>query len=156
MKEEVGILKCTEAKECRPVWQQELHRPLEGHANAIVNVVLPRSSVLSRYSGLLLAFFISGYLHYLCDLGFGVRSDESGAVLFFCLQALGILIEEAVQTVPGVPSFARKIIGHVWVVVFMSWSAPVWFYQHMRTDMDPAGILPVHFVSPLMQAWSSK
>lgn len=138
----------------RSVWQQGLQRPLAGHANAIVNAVLPRGSLLSRMSRLIIAFFISGLIHLLVDIGLGVPRGESGAVLFFCLQPLGIMTEEAVQsTVLGrLPVFARKVLGYLWVIAFMSWSVPVWLYPHLRLGMDAADMLPFHFVSPVIKA----
>lgn len=137
----------------RSVWQQGLQRPLAGHANAIVNAVLPQGSLLSRMSRLLLAFFISGLLHVLTDVGLGVRSDESGAVLFFCLQPLGIMIEEVAQPYgTSLPTFLRRIIGYAWVIAFMSWSVPVWSYPHLRLGMNAADMVPVHVVAPLIRA----
>lgn len=105
-------------------------------------------------SRLLLAFFISGLLHYLTDTGLGVRSNESGAVLFFSLQPLGIMLEEAVQqttTRLKIPTWIRKIIGYLWVVVFMSWSVPIWSYPHLRLGMDAADMLPFELASPLIR-----
>lgn len=140
----------------RSVWHQGLQRPLANHAHAIVNAVLPRDSLLSKTSRLLLAFYISGLLHYLTDIGLGLRGNESGAVLFFCLQPLGMMIEAAVQTVPGLPASVRRVIGYLWVVAFMAWSVPVWAYPQMRLGLDPAGTVPFHFLPPLIRALTSK
>lgn len=106
----------------------------------------------------LLAFFISGLIHLLTDIGLGVPRRESGAILFFCLQPLGIMLEEAVQSiVPGqLPVSVRKVAGYIWVMAFMSWSVPVWLYPHLRLGMNAADMLPFHFVSPLIKALASK
>lgn len=104
-------------------------------------------------SRLLLAFFISGLLHVLTDVGLGVRSGESGAVLFFCLQPLGIMIEEAAQTTLGgsLPAFVRKMVGYAWVIAFMTWSVPVWSFPHLRLGMKAADMLPVRILAPVAQ-----
>ena len=56
------------------------------------------------------------------------------------MQAIGILVEDAIQTilcralpVKEAPQYRRfsKILGYVWVFVFMVWSTPIWVYPSL-------------------------
>ena len=82
-----------------------------------------------------LVFLISGLLHATIDLSAGIPWRASGAVRFFCTQALGIWLEEAVRALyvgwwlgsRPVPGWT-KIVGHVWVLLFLAWSWPAYMY----------------------------
>ena len=62
---------------------------------------------------------------------------QSGALQFFCTQALGIMLEDGViaiykrsmrpkkaERIAGV----EKAIGCLWVMSFIVWSSPVWVF----------------------------
>lgn len=86
------------------------------------------------------------------DMALGMSFFESGSICFFCTQALGIILEDSVQAVyksctknsPGsnskLPHRWTRIVGYIWLVVFMSWSTPVWSYPAIRRNQDP--VLP--------------
>lgn len=61
-----------------------------------------------------------------------IPPKDSGAMRFFCTQALGIMLEDGAQEVfrrfggkPGLPS---RLLGYVWIVMFLSWSTAAWLY----------------------------
>lgn len=104
---------------------------------------------MARYARIFTTFFISGALHTSADLAVGMDLRESGSIRFFCTQALGILLEDSVQAlyhhhrfVPGggaTKSSNRsgtvaKLIGYLWLGVFLVWSTPVWAYPAMRRN----------------------
>ncbi|KAL4868258.1 membrane bound O-acyl transferase family-domain-containing protein [Aspergillus spectabilis] len=82
-------------------WHQCLRWPFCSAATVITRkgLGLQRPSLLERYTHILCVFVISGTLHTLCDLAFGIRWHESGALLFFSSFALGIMVEDGVQAV---------------------------------------------------------
>ena len=60
---------------------------------------------------------------------------------FFMTQALGIVAEDAVQGSyrywygvdrGGETTMARRTVGYIWVVFFLWWSTPAWFYPRLR------------------------
>jgi hypothetical protein len=78
-------------------------------------------------------------VHFFADYAKGLSWEQSGSVRFFCTQALGIMIEDAVQTIYRSVSGEKKdgqqvkvwkrVVGWVWVVVFLLfWSTPSWFF----------------------------
>lgn len=60
-------------------------------------------------------------------------------------QVMGILLEDAVQGVYrsclGIErsqktTAARRLIGYVWVLIFLWWSTPAWLYPRLRLPKD--------------------
>ncbi|KAH8883275.1 hypothetical protein GQ53DRAFT_664035, partial [Thozetella sp. PMI_491] len=113
---------------------------------------LRRGSLVGRYVFLFLVFAISGIFHAFSDtLTQRIPWEESGAMTFFCLQAVGIMIEDAVQALDRqwkpllLQAHGKKAwglvntwTGYLWVVLWLVWSSPVWIYPHMRRDKgDP-------------------
>ncbi|GME48372.1 tri7-like toxin biosynthesis protein [Neofusicoccum parvum] len=137
------------------LWHQCLRRGLTGHADLVADRLLraPRGTRASRYARLFAAFLLSGLVHRACERGMGVPPADGGALLFFPLQALGILAEDAVQAVVGRRVRARvgRAVGYVWVVVFLAWSSPVWFYPQQRVGTDPELLMPVRLFGPLVR-----
>lgn len=99
-----------------------------------------RGRVVGRYLFTFLVFSVSGVFHLCCDITQGIPSLESGAMRFFILQALGIMLEDAVSAVLGrlCPRKFRNIssslkpLGYVWVATWLMWSSPTWIYSSMR------------------------
>ena len=101
---------------------------------------LRRGSLSARNSFTFFAFFFSGMVHLATDIGMNVPPSQSGALRFFCTNALGIMLEDGVREIyrrlnggkhpTGVWS---RIIGYVWVVIFLSWSTACWKYPQLRT-----------------------
>lgn len=94
-----------------------------------------------------MTFFISGVLHTSADLAVGMTLGESGSIRFFCTQAVGILLEDSVQAlyhyfISGVDrtksNRVARLIGYVWLGMFLAWSTPVWAYPAMRRNQGKA------------------
>lgn len=120
---------------------------------------LPRKTWLTRLLDLFLNFFISGLMHAVLDIASGISWHDSGALQFFCTQVIGIVLEERVQMIyhhsgvwadrPGKLSSSsafrpRVLIGYIWVVMFLTWSFPIWIYPtlyRMRGGMADS-VLP--------------
>lgn len=75
-------------------------------------------------------------MHYLIDLSIGLSVSSSGAITFFCTQALGIFIEDLIcstylsvcGTSQDQPTGSQKALGYIWVGAFLAWSLPVYVY----------------------------
>ena len=87
----------------------------------------------------------------------GIPRAEAGSLVLFLLQPLGIMLEDAVQTltrrVPtsGSVGRVRRAVGYIWVVVFLAWSTPKWFYPQQRLGIDPGNLLPFRIVGPVIR-----
>ncbi|THD00160.1 hypothetical protein EYZ11_000351 [Aspergillus tanneri] len=82
-------------------WHQTLRELLTSNADVITSSLLriPRDSKWARYPRVVIAFVLSGLFHTGMDVAFGISLDDSGALRFFFLQAVGILVENAFQSV---------------------------------------------------------
>ena len=141
-----------------------------GPARFLVHDILhiPPNTLTARYAKILATFFVSGLLHLSTDLAGGIPLAESGAVRFFCTQALGICLEDSVQAVYRhfVPKkvlensrsasreYLVQIIGYIWLILFLSWSTPVWVFPAIRRNTGTAEdrILPFSILEKL-QWW---
>lgn len=137
-------------------WHQMFRTFLTGHANLIVDNVLPfisRHSVVSRYTRLMIAFLISGLIHYYADRLMGVPDAENGAVVFFLLHAAFIMVEDALGPVARTlfSDRIRYVLGYLWVFAFFVWSSPIWIYPSMRLGINSAALLPVRLVGPWIE-----
>ncbi|KAF9889438.1 hypothetical protein FE257_007340 [Aspergillus nanangensis] len=116
-------------------WHQLLRRLLTSNAEFLTRTALriPRRSSLAFPACVFFTFFLSGLFHTQMDLAFGVPIDKSGAIYFFTLQGVGMILETAVQDVfreriRSMDIFWKKAIGYVWVGAFLLWTLPVWLY----------------------------
>ncbi|KAL7930852.1 hypothetical protein V8C35DRAFT_311526 [Trichoderma chlorosporum] len=117
-------------------YHQGLRKALTGPADWIVDLVMPRGSLVSRYSRLFLAFFLSATLHHQAE------RSETGQLIFFSCQALGIMLEDAVHELYShspiqLPRFFERALGYVWVLVWLVLLVPYWSYSTMRVIDDP-------------------
>lgn len=136
-------------------WHQLLRKALTGWADFTSDKILRlrRGTLLSRYTRIFLAFFLSGLMHFPMDRAFGLRYSDLASVRFFSIQALGVMVEDGVQAATAglaIPPRVRRLVGYVWVVVFLWWSTPTWFYPSARVG-DPGGVVPFSFVR---MAWT--
>lgn len=124
-------------------WHQYLRSTLEGIGDWTVDrlPLLRSNRIVARYSRIFIAFLVSGTVHIGCDVAAKIPLSESGAVNFFCSQALGIMVEDGVQEIyrrsvgssrKETPKLWAKIMGYVWVVSFMSCTLPVWAFPYLR------------------------
>lgn len=112
--------------------------------------------MLSRYARLTVAFAISGLIHHAADLTMGLPAHEAGALTFFLLQPLGVMLEDFVQTLTRdvrVSAKVRRAVGYLWLALFMAWATPTWFYPLHRLGLDPGLLLPVRVVGPAV-SWA--
>ena len=151
------------ADSSRSFWHQEFRKAWTKPARYFVfrMLRLPRPTasspqylrILERYLQVFAAFAVSGLLHHVTDVAQGMSWAESGAMDFFILQAVGIVIEDGFQWMIGIP-FARKksetqrrttsvsrvvdsvwtrrLVGYTWVLIFFSWASPIWLYPSLR------------------------
>jgi hypothetical protein len=66
----------------------------------------------------MVAFAISGVLHLVIAATTGIPPSHTGAMTFFLAQGLGIMVEDAVQTLyrkftPGKPGPWTRIAGYI-------------------------------------------
>jgi len=119
-------------------WHQKLRNVIESPSDFISTSVLGlrKGTLLSRYTRLTLAFLISGVLHAALDHGQGVPFTESGALKFFTMQALGIMVEDAMQEVyqrcGGPSNVWSRGVGYTWVAFWFIWTTPTWTWRPAR------------------------
>lgn len=123
---------------------------------------IPKGTLTNRYARIFLCFFASGVIHIGGDWGATIPPQESGALRFFVTQAFGIMLEDAFQAAyyhfsgkqskKEVPRL-HKIVGFVWLAVFMVWSSPVWIYPQIRyIRPGPDDFLPFSLIGYLQRA----
>ena len=94
---------------------------------------------------------VSGLFHRVGDTAGGTPWQESGALNFFGMQALGIIIEDAAQGIfrtlngqrrsTGRPTWWKRALGSVWLLFWLIWTTPGWNYPIARRSSGQ-GILP--------------
>lgn len=132
---------------------------LLANVNLILTSVLriPSRSSIAYILRLVLVFVLSGAVHVGMDLGFSVPFGKTGAMWFFTLQAVGMMVEQVVQSVwytlserKGMgASMVDRMVGHLWVALFLSATAPVWLIPIFKGLYDGGVRSPV----PLVLGW---
>ncbi|KAL7927026.1 hypothetical protein ACQKWADRAFT_308946 [Trichoderma austrokoningii] len=117
-------------------YHQGLRKALTGPADWLIDSAMPRGTLISRYSRLALAFFLSAMLHHQAE------RSETGQLIFFSSQALGIILEDAVHKLYSfspiqLPRSIECALGYLWVLVWLVCLVPYWSYSTMRTMDDP-------------------
>ncbi|KAI1322174.1 membrane bound O-acyl transferase family-domain-containing protein [Xylariaceae sp. FL0255] len=139
-------------------WHQCLRKGLTSHANEIATLfpsAIAHGKLTRRYLRIILAFLISGLIHHTSDWAMGMGPTDAGSLKFFILQPLGIMVEDGVQELTRtwpMPGWVRKLIGYVWVFLFLIWSTPTWCFPQMRTGDDASVLLPVRLPIPDLTA----
>lgn len=88
---------------------------------------------------LFVVFFISGLFHLAEDVGEGMKWRDSGSFRYYCMQPIGIMLEDAVQEIYRRNSKSEgkkarghrpweRIMGYLWFVAWMTWTTPAWVY----------------------------
>lgn len=95
-------------------------------------------------------------MHVVADAGGALTIFQSGALQFFCTQAVGIMFEDGIQEIYRILFGDRetrlcKAIGFIWVIAFISWSSPVWVYPIARTMEREDMLLTIYAVRPLLE-----
>ncbi|KAL2870121.1 wax synthase family protein [Aspergillus lucknowensis] len=118
-------------------WHQLLRKPLTSNATFLASCTLgiDPTSAAAHWVRVALTFAVSGVVHSLLDIGFGVPLSKTGGVYFYSLQILGFVIESVVgsmyRRVGGrfglrLNPAVERGVGYVWVAAFLLWSTPVW------------------------------
>lgn len=103
----------------------------------------PKGALVTRYLHLSLVFLFSGMQHELVDIAEGFPRPYPGSIIFFMTQAVGIMLEDAVQAgyraFRGVqrgtpPTPVARAFGYIWLASFLIWSTPIWFYARQRAS----------------------
>lgn len=68
--------------------------------------------------------------------------SETGQLIFFSSQALGIMLEDTVYKLYSfspiqLPRFLEHALGYFWVLVWLVCLVPYWSYSTMRIMDDP-------------------
>ncbi|KAK1595396.1 membrane bound O-acyl transferase family-domain-containing protein [Colletotrichum navitas] len=141
-------------------WHQTLRKWLTGHADAISDKLLgiPRGTKMSVYTRLSLTFLLSGIFHVTSDLGMGIPSSEAGSFTTFLLQPVGIMMEDLFLGTLGkvilLPKVVKRLLGFLWVLAFLSYSTPTWFYAQQRLAGNSGDLLPFR-VAPKMISYAT-
>ncbi|KAH8586208.1 membrane bound O-acyl transferase family-domain-containing protein [Bisporella sp. PMI_857] len=116
---------------------------------------LTKGGFFARYTKMFFVFLMSGIFHILVDRTLGIPFRESGSVSFFCLQALGILLEDIVQAIyqrlgnrnKRTSQQWTRVVGYLWVIAFLIWTTPAWVYPQMARTKPGAkyDVLPSVF-----------
>ncbi|EFR05482.1 Tri7 [Nannizzia gypsea CBS 118893] len=144
------------------VWHRQLRVLLYNHGYFITHSILrlplpdsvsPESKallLLIRYVRMQAIFLMSGLMHMPIDMMQNIPLRESGIVMFFTAQALGILIEDTVcstyrwittgsfsrQAHRGSrtkePALWKKLIGFAWVLCWAMCCVPPWIFPTIR------------------------
>jgi hypothetical protein len=120
---------------------------------------LPRGSLATQYTILLLTFVFSTSFHALGDIACGIPPSKTGAPLFFGVQAIAIILEDLVQytwkcffsyqdaqvsekekkQIHKGPARWQVWVGRLWVFLFMYWCTP--FYAYPVTAHNGDGLI---------------
>lgn len=94
-------------------------------------------------------------MHALGDIAQGFTWKQSTSIRFFCIQALGIMFEDLAQAtyiriVPKRHIFLSsnsrfKVLGYLWVLIFLVWSTPIWIYPSIYQNNGGAKYQMVPF-----------
>ncbi|KAF5615427.1 toxin biosynthesis (Tri7) [Fusarium sp. NRRL 52700] len=140
----------TEAYSVRRWWGISWHQTwrcfLTDHADWVVYDILhlPKTSTITHHTKNLVVFYLSGLIHLAPDLTIGMPLKESSAVVFFAFQAVGIMIEDLVQSLNNrirlvKSSIVARCIGYVWLAAWLVWTIPWWSFvctMHMKAGQD--------------------
>ncbi len=146
----------------RKVWHQRnrqlLSEPTRFIAHNLLRLPTGQRSELSRCVTIILVFLLSGFLHFTIDIAAGIPCRESGAIRFFLVQAVGIIVEDYFidflarlrprshkrKATANVATYDR-IAGYVWVLLWLSWTVPGWLYPISQRAKGGAGEAMVPF-----------
>ena len=148
-------------------WHQSMRQIFSSPATFVTESVLrlQKGGLIARYTRITATFACSGVYHTFVDMSYGIPQQSSGALRYFCCQALAIILEDTVRfgyrTAVGNPSSKDKpklwerSIGYIWVAVWLVWSTPAISYPIAQKNVvdgenhilpfSPIRILSRHF-----------
>ncbi|KAL7787168.1 membrane bound O-acyl transferase family domain-containing protein [Trichoderma ceciliae] len=140
-------------------WHQAIRQKISSPAYYTTYSLLGlrKGGIAGRYIFILLTFTVSGLFHlYGEEYPDGIRWNQSGTMRFYCIQAAGILFEDAVQGISKrllKLKFSRwtRAIGYIWVFLWFFWTSPAYFYPLQQNVTEKKPILPFSVIGPLIQ-----
>ncbi|KAI0409013.1 membrane bound O-acyl transferase family-domain-containing protein [Xylaria palmicola] len=123
---------------------------------------LPRGKLVVRYLRVCLVFILSGILHVAIDFASGISWRDSGALRFFSIQPVGIIIEDLFLSIyqsyrnrntPGVHvSTLQRCFGFLWVGLWIAWTVPAYMYPVLNST-EAGGVVPFSFITLIKSAF---
>ncbi|KAB8229582.1 wax synthase family protein [Aspergillus alliaceus] len=122
-------------------WQKLPYRSYGSFASLISTRILrvPEGTIWARYIKNILVFWLSGLVHFVAwhRQGFGCAAHS--VFLWYFIQPVGFVIEANVQSLwyrwqrkgesmSLTSCIAKRLIGYIWVVLWMFWSVPKYVY----------------------------
>ena len=98
-------------------------------------------------------------MHVMADAGGSLSIRESGAMQFFCMQGLGIMVEDIAQGLfqryfdlkPASRALRiGRLFGYLWVPFFLIWTSPVWVFPVIRNMQVDDALLSLGAVKPIL------
>ena len=153
-----------ESSTLRGFWGRGWHQLLRGRLVAVADWLtygvlwLPRPgdttasefvSLVTKYTHLTSVFLVSGVLHWGIEAALWLHWGEWGPLVFFVLMAVGIMIEDAAQwvwsevivrkidaegMVKGKRTWWMTVIGHLWVVCWLTVATPWYVYPGLSRN----------------------
>ncbi|KAL7803494.1 membrane bound O-acyl transferase family domain-containing protein [Trichoderma aethiopicum] len=141
-------------------WHQAIRQKISSPAYYTTYSLLGfrKGGIVGRYLFILLTFTVSGLFHLFGEeYPDGIRWDQSGTLRFYSIQALGFMLEDAIQAVWSRVFHCRynrwtRATGYVWVLFWVFWTSPAYFYPLQLTVTEKKAILPFSVVGPLLQS----
>ena len=142
-------------------WHQSVRKRINNPASFITYSALnmPRGSLIARYIALAFTFVMSTCQHATGDVASGISLSRTGSPWFFMIQTLGIIMEDSVQSMwsrlspsptSGRPALFSKVIGYVWVFLWMFWCTPFYSYPVSANNQgEKDAILPFSVLKAL-------
>ncbi|KAI1762361.1 membrane bound O-acyl transferase family-domain-containing protein [Hypoxylon sp. FL1150] len=134
-------------------WHQTNTHRLRALSNFIIyDIVCVRNyAKLVRILRIWMIFLISGMLHVAIDFSAGIPLEDSGARRFFCIQPLGIIIEDLVRAyIPPMTSrhtIIQRCVGFIWVSLWMAWTAFAYLYPIInKSELGNGGVIPISII----------
>lgn len=136
-------------------WHQLLRQPLTSVSTFITRDLLgvPPKSLAEKYMNVFIIFFFSGALHVILDIVQGIPAEESGAMLFFSMAPLGLVIEDSIRTLwkyltnlsgkkktnekASVPVW-QKTLGFLWTMAWLGITSTWYFYPQTLRPQNQA------------------
>lgn len=124
----------------RRFWHQSLRLRIGNPAHYLIYHLFGfrKGSITGRYAMLFTVFFISGLFHLAEDVSEGMNWRDSGSFRYYCMQPIGIMLEDAVQNIyrrnfksEGKARRQKpweRTIGYLWFFAWMTWTTPAWVY----------------------------
>ncbi|KAF2636270.1 hypothetical protein P280DRAFT_473121 [Massarina eburnea CBS 473.64] len=121
-------------------WHRVIYRSFSSHASIISRALgIRQNSQLARYVNAFLVFGLSAVMHSLISAKFGNRCAWGRTMAYWTMQPVAFILEHVVQSVwhatlrrsvrrllgnNGLLNVCERLVGYVWVVVWLLWEAP--------------------------------